>query len=208
MYTKIKTSESSINVLRRINISIGFDLFSILVLFVYFLILKNHLIREELLKSSEMSVGVLLFISMLFNYLLIIGLLKRFELTKFHRIGRHVLHLGFLSWLILAISSNGGISINEISIVLFLFYLIELLITLQQKQKLLHPESKVQLKLLFIGGFILSSVQMYFFFLTDRMDLSINLLFMIVFCGIYFSLIISVSYLLFSPIFKRNKSND
>jgi hypothetical protein len=92
MYTKIKTSESSINVLRRINISIGFDLFSILVLFVYFLILKNHLIREELLKRSEMSVGVLLFISMLFNYLLIIGLLKRFELTKFHRIGRHVLH--------------------------------------------------------------------------------------------------------------------
>ena len=208
MITKIKTSESSINVLRRINISIGFVLFSILVLFVYFLIIKNHLIREELLKRSEIIVGVLLFISMLFNYLLIIGLLKRFELTKFHRISRHVLHLGFLTWVVLAIFSNRGISINEISIGLFLFFLLDLLFQSKQKQRLFHPESKVQLRLLFIGGFILSSVLMFFFYLADQMDMSINLLFMIVFCGIFNSLIISVSYLLFSPIFTRNKSND
>jgi hypothetical protein len=189
MDPKIKTSDSAVGVLRKFNLAFGLNLFPILVLFIYLLCIKYHLFRDESYKRFEISVLALLFINMLFNYFLNIAIVKRLELTNFHRITRHVLYIGFLSWLILAISSSGGISINEISIVLFLFYLIELLITLQQTQKLLHPESKVQLKLLFIGGFILSSFQMYFFFLTDRMYLSIDLLFMIVFCGIYFSLV-------------------
>jgi hypothetical protein len=136
MKTILENLENKQALIKKLNVSINLNLLIMLLLFVNLYTVKIHLFVNEKSHLSEVICGFVLFAIILLNYLITLKWLKSIKLVRFSQNIRHLLNCLFMCWLLLAIFSEGRIALHEISIPLYLFFLIDLFFTLQQKNML------------------------------------------------------------------------
>ena len=181
--------------LSNLNTSIGLNLSMFSVMFIYLITVKNNSFKDEAHYLSEFVFGSILLILMTFNYILFLKTSRIQKISSLNKFVRHSLNIGFLVWMVLAVSSNGAIGIVEICPALFLFFLLELFQTLNQKIHLLKVNSKFNFKLISLSAFTLIGVIMLFFYFVYNFNLSpLQFLIHFLIYGIYSSLILVNTY--------------
>ena len=207
MNSSIENLENKQLLIKKLNFSISLNLLTMLLLFVNLYTIKKHLFVNEKLNLSEVIYGIILFAMILINYLIILKWLKSIKLIRFSRNIRHILNCVILCWLLFAIFSEGRIALHEISIPLYLFFLIDLFFTLQQKNMLLKLSFFVTLKYLLISVIILSITVTAFLTFQFKLSIDIDLLNFFILCGSFSFFIVANSFMLFNGRFESTQKN-
>ena len=213
MFVEIKNKEKIDGLIKLQNQSIILNLLSMLILFLVLLIERNYHIKE--IFSSYLSdyhnvnflFDVILLLPMCLNYFLILKTFNQIKLKKLNKIIRHILNIGFLLWLILTTISESHITLDEIAIAFYLFFLMDLLFTLKLKNTLSEIDLTMDTKLFFTFGFILSLVILFFFYFSNNLSLyGVSIFF--IFLGVYISLILMNIYFMFNVLIKSTKVKE
>ncbi|MFM7682715.1 MAG: hypothetical protein ACKO7P_08215 [Bacteroidota bacterium] len=194
--------------LSNLNTSIALNLSMFTILFIYLMTEKNHTFKDGVHYHSEFVFGVILLVLMTFNYILFLRTSSIQKTSSLNRIVRHTLNIGFMVWMVLAVSSHGAIGIVEICPALFLFFLLELFQTLNQKTHLLKVNSKINSKLIFLSTFTFVGIIMLFFYFVYNLSLSpLQMFIYFSVYGIYSSLIFVNVYQFFLLVIRRKVSD-
>jgi hypothetical protein len=213
MFIEIKNKDKTDGLIKLQNQSIILNLLSMLILFLVLLVERNYQIKE--IFSSYLSdyhnvnflFDVILLLPMCLNYFLILKTFNQIKLKKLNKIIRHTLNIGFLLWLILATISESHITLDEIAIAFYLFFLMDLLFTLKLKNTLSEIDLTMDTKLFFMFGFILSLVILFFFYFSNNLSFyGVSIFF--IFLGVYISLILMNIYFIFNVLFKSTKAKE
>lgn len=207
MNTILENLENKQALIKKINVSISLNLLTMLLLFMNLYTVKIHLFVNEKSHLSEVICGFVLFAIILLNYLITLKWLKSIKLVRFSQNIRHLLNCVIMCWLLLAIFSEGRIALHEISIPLYLFFLIDLFFTLQQKNMLLKHSFFVMNKYLLISVFILSFILTAFLSFQFDIRFDIDLLNFFILCGSFSFFIVINSFMLFSGRFQSTQNN-
>jgi uncharacterized protein YacL len=107
----------------------------------------------------------------------------------------------------LATISESHITLDEIAIAFYLFFLMDLLFTLKLKNTLSEIDLTMDTKLFFMFGFILSLVILFFFYFSNNLSFyGVSIFF--IFLGVYISLILMNIYFIFNVLFKSTKAKE
>ena len=213
MFIEIKNKDKTDGLIKLQNQSIILNLLSMLILFLVLLVERNYQIKE--IFSSYLSdyhnvnflFDVILLLPMCLNYFLILKTFNQIKLKKLNKIIRHTLNIGFLLWLILATISESHITLDEIAIAFYLFFLMDLLFTLKLKNTLSEIDLTMDTKLFFMFGFILSLVILFFFYFSNNLSFyGVSIFF--IFLGVYISLILMNIYFMFNVLIKSTKAKE
>lgn len=212
MNSFVLTSNNERKLGKRLNFSIWTLLSIFSLLFIYLYSSYNHIYSSENKSIVESLVGSILLITNGIHYFNFIKSLKSTRPTWLVKIFRHFLNLGIMSWLALAVFSNGNIDIGEISVALHFVYLTELCYTLHQKSLLLDQNVKRRnnnIRSVFFTTFVLMGVILWNFYFNFDYVLSPFLFFINWFIyGLMASLIVLNANLIHFLIFGKNHISE
>ena len=212
MNSFVLTSTNERKLGKRLNFSIWALLSIFSFLFIYLYSSYNHVYSSENKSIVESLVGVILLITNSIHYFNFIKSSKPTRSNMLVKIFRHFLNLGIISWIVLAVFSNGHIDIGEISVALYFVYLTELCFTLHQKSVLFDQNVKrrnTNIRSAFFATFVLMGIILWYFYFIFDFVLSPFLFFINWFVyGFMASLIVLNANLIHFLVFGKNHISD